>query len=331
MPVDREARLVAAILERKRAGKSDDELASILADHGLEASAAKVLITRSVKAALNDHLHVTRRMRKLESLLEILRVMKNTSATRGKIDDLRCMPSPSQFLDLYYSKNKPVVIRGLISQFPEIARWTPDNILERCRGAEVEVMSDRSSSSDYERDREKHRSRMRLAEYVDRISKNDTGNDLYITAHNRCLFEHGLSPLLSDLRSIHGIISDQFCPKTVNLWFGPKGTVTPLHHDTKNILLVQVYGRKTIKLISPMQIGSLYNNYSVYSDVDPENPDLEAFPRFADATPHDITLNSGDGLFIPILWWHHVRSLDVSISLSLSGFVHLNNVAIYDI
>ena len=30
------------------------------------------------------------------------------------------------------------------------------------------------------------------------------------------------------------------------LWFGPGGTVTPLHHDTSNILFGNVYGAKRL-------------------------------------------------------------------------------------
>jgi len=34
----------------------------------------------------------------------------------------------------------------------------------------------------------------------------------------------------------------------------------------------------------------------------------------------EVRLNPGDLLFIPLAWWHWVKSLDVSISLSLDNF-----------
>jgi hypothetical protein len=46
--------------------------------------------------------------------------------------------------------------------------------------------------------------------------------------------------------------------------------------------------------------------------VDFDAPDLDRYPRFADAMKAAITveLEPGDAVYIPYLWWHHVRALD---------------------
>jgi hypothetical protein len=46
------------------------------------------------------------------------------------------------------------------------------------------------------------------------------------------------------------------------------------------------------------------------SMVDFDAPNLERFPRFATALDHALTakLGPGDAIYIPYLWWHHVRS-----------------------
>jgi hypothetical protein len=46
--------------------------------------------------------------------------------------------------------------------------------------------------------------------------------------------------------------------------------------------------------------------------VDPVEPDLAAFPHFAEAwiEARQATLEPGDAIYIPYLWWHGVESLD---------------------
>jgi len=56
----------------------------------------------------------------------------------------------------------------------------------------------------------------------------------------------------------------------------------------------------------------------VYSPVDPEHPDLDAFPEFAEASVKEVVISPGEALFIPVGFWHHVRSLEVSISVSFT-------------
>jgi Cupin-like domain len=50
--------------------------------------------------------------------------------------------------------------------------------------------------------------------------------------------------------------------------------------------------------------------------VDIDAPDLEQFPQFADLKHWDCILEPGDMLFIPTEWWHYVKSLTVSFSVS---------------
>jgi len=50
----------------------------------------------------------------------------------------------------------------------------------------------------------------------------------------------------------------------------------------------------------------------VVSVVDVDQPDFDRHPRFRDAlaSAQTATLEPGDAIFIPGLWWHHVRSLE---------------------
>ncbi|HEY2180027.1 MAG TPA: cupin-like domain-containing protein, partial [Caulobacteraceae bacterium] len=100
-----------------------------------------------------------------------------------------------------------------------------------------------------------------------------------------------------------------------NLWLGGR-VRTQTHHDPDHNLACVVAGRRRFLLFPPEQVGALYigppDRAPPLSLVDPEAPDLVAFPRFAEAmrVARVAHLGPGDALLIPRLWWHHVTSLD---------------------
>jgi len=105
----------------------------------------------------------------------------------------------------------------------------------------------------------------------------------------------------------------------VNIWFGSANTLSGLHHDRSPNWYAQVFGEKRFILFSPDQVNSLYPQSGILghaSAVDPVQPDLKAFPRFAEAKPIEVTVKAGEVLFLPSFWWHHVTSLSVSISVN---------------
>lgn len=101
------------------------------------------------------------------------------------------------------------------------------------------------------------------------------------------------------------------------LWIGNRIEVAT-HYDTSSNIACVVAGRRRFALFPPDQLANLYVgplDHTIagqpVSLVDPEMPDLARFPRFAEAMAHArvATLEPGDALFIPPIWWHHVRAL----------------------
>lgn len=105
----------------------------------------------------------------------------------------------------------------------------------------------------------------------------------------------------------------------VSAWLGPAGTVSPLHNDPYHNLLCQVVGSKYIRLHSLRETARLYaregpvcNN----SYVDIDNIDEARHPLFKELPGWQCVLRAGEMLYIPRHYWHYVRSLEISFSVS---------------
>ncbi len=107
------------------------------------------------------------------------------------------------------------------------------------------------------------------------------------------------------------------------MWIGPAGTVTSLHHDLTNNFIVQVVGRKRVKLMPAAEVGKLYNHQHVFSEIsDLEDPQIDPvrYPRLTELRFYDVLQEPGEILFMPLGWWHQVKSLDFSITITFTNF-----------
>ena len=48
--------------------------------------------------------------------------------------------------------------------------------------------------------------------------------------------------------------------------------------------------------------------------IDPKDPDLKRWPCYAKARPIQCTVNAGEMLYLPSLWFHHVQQDDATIA-----------------
>ena len=102
------------------------------------------------------------------------------------------------------------------------------------------------------------------------------------------------------------------------IWIGNRIRVAP-HFDLKENVACNVAGRRRFTLFPPDQLANLYPGPLEHppagtpvSMVDAARPHLERYPRFAEAWRHasQATLEPGDALYIPYMWWHGVESLE---------------------
>lgn len=257
---------------------------------------------------------------KLESLLDVHLRLQSTASDARAIDTLPRI-THRRFVDDYYARNRPFVLKGRLKSTKAVKAWSPRYFSGKFGDAELEITANRARDPLYERHFHDSVRRVSMREFCARLEKEPESNDFYLVARNFLFDVPGLAPLRAEVSPPREIVNaDDLGRGTMKMWFGPKGTVTPLHHDEHSILFTQIHGRKQFKMIPSMALPRMYVQDRYYSAVDPEKPDPAIFPDFPFDAVRDVTLEPGDVLFIPVGWWHWVRSLDVSISVTYSSF-----------
>lgn len=104
----------------------------------------------------------------------------------------------------------------------------------------------------------------------------------------------------------------------VSIWLGNRTRIAA-HHDLPDNIACVVVGHRRFTLFPPEQLQNLYIGPldftpagQAISMVDFARPDLQRFPKFAEAMKHAqvAELGPGDAIFIPSMWWHHIEALD---------------------
>ena len=232
--------------------------------------------------------------------------------------------APDIFLRSYYANQRPVVIGGLVDDWPALSLWTADYLEERIgRATPVEVQKGRASRKDFEISKLQLRQTVPFGEVADALRGPAPSNDLYVTANNGVGNRAAFDPIWRDFGPIDGYTVaerdlDAF------LWIGPAGTVTPFHHDLTNNLLIQVKGRKRVHMVPNWEEARMKQTRRIFSDWT-----LEELKRAGDKGPvlMETEIGPGDALFIPVGWWHHVVSLDESYSVLFTDFAWPNDFA----
>ncbi|PAA78364.1 hypothetical protein BOX15_Mlig024268g3, partial [Macrostomum lignano] len=220
---------------------------------------------------------------------------------------------------------EPVIVCGVMDHWPAMQRWDWRYLLDRWghRTVPIEIGS-RYTDDDW------GQQLMPLSEFFSRFvaprcaAAADSGPKACERLPCGYLAQHGLLDQLPDLASDTDV-PDYCClgdgEPDVNCWFGPPHTVSPCHQDPKPNLLCQVRGFKAVRLYPAEQSDRLYpvgggHLLAGTSRIDVERPDLAEFPLFDGADELLALLGPGEALFIPAGWWHHVRSLSCSLSVS---------------
>lgn len=271
----------------------------------------------------------------LSDAIEFLNDSKITppsSNKRQKLDEARrtatetcdipvlSRPSILQFERDHFQQSKPALLLDCMQHWPAMTKWRQNGYLTTMAGnrtVPIEV------GAHYTTD-EWSQDLVRFKEFIARQITSEAACDRieYLAQHN--LFDQ-VPALRQD------ILVPEYCCCTkssgssepqpdIKAWLGPKGTVSPMHHDPKHNLLCQVFGHKEIILAAPSDSANLYPHIDTMlqntSRVNAEDVDFETFPLAERVRFYRFKLYTGEILYLPPGWWHHIRSLDKSFSVS---------------
>jgi hypothetical protein len=265
-------------------------------------------------------------LRKRDWLLNAAERQRELSPRAAEIER-RSSLSREEFLERYYAPGRPVILTGEMDGWPALARWSPEYLRKTVGAALIEYQGGHNASDRFEMYKDAHKREMPFDAFIDLICRAD-GNDAYMTAYNSARNAGALAALHPDVGFLSKFLSPDVEQPNGMLWIGPAGTVTSLHHDLTNNLIAQIVGRKKLMIVPAADTAKMYNHHHLFSeitDLDDAVRDRQRFPLLEGVKIHDVTLNPGEMIYMPLGWWHQVTSCDFSVTATYTNFLWPND------
>merc|ERR1711991_1519 len=231
---------------------------------------------------------------------------------RGRaVHELDHAPTTEEFLRFLRHLREPVLItRGGCDGWDALEAWSDDYLKQTAPEARFNV---ECSSSERFGDMVDgwHFREMTMRQFVDAYKTRGPEGRLYLNGRIPAAL-HGdflvpaYVPCLADAAPPYA--------RLINMWYGKGGEVSVLHNDLQDNLLHVVRGRKHVALFAPNQTAYLYERRDVERTETRVSPILDVhrcwpeYPLLEEADMLEVTVEEGQVLFIPALWWHQVSS-----------------------
>lgn len=312
------------VAENLMLGASPASIAEVLAANGFSPHVASMEIDATRLSPYFRASEVLRnRLRKRDWLLACYRKLERLRPGSGEIER-RHRPTRDEFLREYYASNRPVIITGAMDDWPAMTKWSLDYFAATCGDREVDVQMRRNSAPNYEINSDQFVGRLRFGDFVQMVRDAGDTNDFYMTANNNSQNRQALGELWDDVREFPEYLRDDM-PSGRFFWLGPKGTITPFHHDLTNNFMAQVIGRKLVKLVPSWDMPLMQNFLHVFSRIDGRVTPAAPSPPLHEPQVIECILNPGEVLFLPIGCLHYVQGLDISVTVSFTSFAFDND------
>lgn len=240
------------------------------------------------------------------------------------IEECRASEQPWA-LDAVVARDRPLVIRGLCQGWPivKLARQSDTAFAKALAaldsGADADVLvmpSEEGGVVGYNAtfdgfNYEHHR--VTVTQVLQRLAQHSREADAPGVALQSALIATCLPGFLET--HVLPLLDRSIEPR---IWIGNRVT-TPAHFDEYHNIAVVVCGRREFTLFAPDQAPNLYvgpldfaPTGAAMSIARLDQPDDPRYPRLQQALAHAqvATLQPGDAIYIPPMWWHHVASLE---------------------
>ena len=286
-------------------------------EKGLDEEYARLALTELVQNPLfRVCIRHLQHKAKSDSLLRV-RAALDDMRDLGEIAELNGI-SAKRFQTDFLAANRPLVLRGIAKPLQSTGPWSFRALKERFGQNIVSVTSGLRWSDDPPFHFDPPKIRIQFGEFLDLVRQTPEADTLYLTAEDALLTQDGFEELISEAQWPSPYLNPaRATPDMIKVWIGPGGTLTRLHHDRQNVLLVQLEGSKIVTLASSAHLPRMANVFGCSSRFSATSKEA------ARSGVHfrELTIDPGDALLIPIGWWHEVRSLGPSISISYDNLV----------
>ena len=223
----------------------------------------------------------------------------------------------------FMSDNQPFVVRGLVEDWPlvQAGAGTPsearDYLLSKSREIPVAVSVGPAGQGGriFYRDDMRMNITMGKAPFAEIFGKMAPFDD----ADDQPIIYMGSIDVQKFFNGLHEDNHIDFGDRQPieSIWIGTRTRIAA-HNDFPDNLACVAVGQRRFTLFPPSAFRNLYvgpiDNTPAgrtVSMVDFHNPDFARFPKFRDALKVGMTatLEPGDAIYIPSMWWHHVEGL----------------------
>lgn len=231
------------------------------------------------------------------------------------IQESRSSIQPKDFQTLFFSTKTPVIIKGGVGHWKAMQLWTPEYFQTLFPNKLIGVYRFERKEGLWGRTLLKD---IPIGQAISWMRENQNPDVKYYII--RDAISKNYPELKSDFENPRWTDVGN-CSSS--LWVGEAGNTTPLHFDTAENFLVQIYGRKQLRIFSPednhlLYVHNLYTkgrmHFSQIRDLDADN--RKQFPRLEKACLYQGIIGPGDAIYIPPGWWHEVKTLDFGISVN---------------